>query len=197
MRQLSVMVDLDGVVYDFIECFRRWVITSNNPKVSDEIRTLAGKHDPETTWTFYRDSWGMSTDEFLEACSDGVDAGHIFSSGAPEPEALDAMRQIGLDGHRIHIVTNRSFGRRSQANTEAWLHGHGVPFDSVTYTADKSIIRADLAIDDHIDNFHALRAVGVRCYLLDRPWNRDHDVSSWRLHSPTAFAEKVRQAAGA
>lgn len=180
-----VGIDLDGVCYDFAASLRRY---------------LWGWHRfeesacPEPTrWEFYED-WGLSLKDFLRMCHEGVDAGVIFTWGNPFPGVTEALSALRRAGHTLHVVTDRSFGSngRSEAATRSWLDRHRLPFDSITFTSDKTVVRADYFIDDKIENYDALHAAGVEVYLFDRPWNQANGHPRDRVSSFAEFVEKVK-----
>lgn len=159
-------IDLDGVCYDFAASLREYCIQA----------CLRFKHEcPDATrWEFYED-WGFSLDEFLIACHRGVEAGVIFTHGDPYPNVREAFDRLRAAGHTIHIITDRSFGREgaSEAATRGWLDRHGLRFDSLHFTADKTIVKVDAMVDDKLANYDALDAAGVNVWLHKRPWNKD------------------------
>lgn len=181
---MRVGIDLDGVCYDF------------SASVREYLCNRAETHQPDvctmpTRWEFYED-WGLSLDEFLNTCHDGVDAGIIFAHGEPYPHTAEAFQWIKAAGHSIHIITDRSFGTqgRAEAATRAWLDCHSLPFDSLTFSADKTIVRVDAMVDDKPANYEALRDAGVDAYLLTRPWNQ-HVPDAARVLDLLHFAEVI------
>ena len=175
----AVGIDLDGVCYDFADSLRTF-LEGTHRKYPNPIR-----------WEFYED-WGYSLEEFLDLCHDGVDAGVIFSHGEPFPGTRDALLRLRAAGHSLHVITDRSFGKGggSEAATRVWLDTHKIPFDSLTFSPDKTIVRTDYMIEDKLSNYDALRAAGCEVYLLDRPWNHD-DGTRLRVHSLDQFANEV------
>lgn len=170
---MRIGVDLDGCVYDFVGALRTW-LCSNHGMESDWL--------PDAQrWDFFED-WGLTAPQFLQHCTESVDAGHLFRHGWPIHGAKRALDTLRAEGHTLHVVTNRAFGRRSVENTEAWLIEHAIPFDSLTFAADKTTVRTDAFIEDNVENHLALRAAGVKSFLLQRPWNAHHQahtVLSW------------------
>lgn len=73
---------------------------------------------------------------------------------------------------RIIIVTARRPYSRPQ--TLQWLTTHGLPFDALYHTEEKTEIPESitLAIDDHPDHLQSYQAVGARVFVMDQPWNR-------------------------
>lgn len=178
-------IDLDGVCYDFSASVREYLCNTAVTHLPDACPF-------PTRWEFYED-WGLDLNGFLNACHDGVDAGIIFSYGEPYPDTAEAFHRIKSAGHTIHIVTDRSFGTNgaSEAATRAWLDCHGLPFDSLTFSADKTIVRIDAMVDDKLANYDALEAAGVDAYLLTRPWNKATDRERTRVLDLLHFAELI------
>ncbi len=95
--------------------------------------------------------------------------------------ALDVIHQTC----RIIIVTARRPYSRPQ--TLNWLMSHGIPFDALYHTEEKTEIpeTITLAIDDHPEHLLSYQAVKARVFVMDQPWNRhvvDTDlvrVSGW------------------
>jgi len=73
---------------------------------------------------------------------------------------------------RIIIVTARRPYSRPQ--TLQWLTIHGLPFDALYHTEEKTEIPESitLAIDDHPDHLQSYQAVGAQVFVMDQPWNR-------------------------
>lgn len=181
-RPLRVGIDLDGVCYDFVASLQQYLLTRD---LDPQQLTDAQR------WEFYED-WGLSLEEFLDACHRGVDAGVVFSHGSPFPGTVAALRRLQDAGHELHVVTDRSFGApgASRQATEAWLARHGVPHTSLTISADKTVADVELFIEDRVENYRALDAAGVEVYLLDRPWNQ-HETTARRVASLDEFADRV------
>lgn len=174
-------IDLDGVAYDFAASLKAY------------LESLGGLRDyPEPKrWEFYED-WGFDLHGFLRLCHDGVDAGIIFTHGDPYPNTREAFDRIKAAGHTIHIVTDRSFGTNgaSEAATRAWLDRHELPFDSLTFTSDKTIVKLDRMVDDKPQNVEDLSCAGVETYMLTRSWNRDYPYTA-RVLDLLHYAEVV------
>jgi uncharacterized HAD superfamily protein len=73
---------------------------------------------------------------------------------------------------RIIIVTARRPYSRPQ--TLQWLADHGLPFDALYHTEEKTEIPESImfAIDDHPFHIQAYQALGVQVFAMDQPWNR-------------------------
>lgn len=180
-----VGIDLDGVCYDFGDSLRHYLWGWCR-------RDEATMPEP-TRWEFYED-WGLDLKQFLQACHAGVDAGVIFTWGDPFPGVREALSALHSAGHTLHVVTDRSFGSNGNAEraTRAWLDRYKLPFDSLTFSSDKTIVRADYFIDDKLQNYDELHAAGVEVYLLDQPWNQDRWTPRDRVFSLAEFVGKVK-----
>ncbi|MEC4833771.1 hypothetical protein R2362_03155 [Mycobacteroides chelonae] len=168
-----VGVDLDGVLYDFGAAFREFLVRERSWE-------RAWCPDPQR-WEFYED-WGLSAVGFINLCNVAADRDLLWR--VREPIGLDApaesLGRLHEAGHTIHIITNRTFGSHpgcSQASTASWLNRWDMPYDTLTFSADKTIIRTDFFIEDNVDNYLALAESGCRPVLMDAPWNRYLDTA--------------------
>jgi hypothetical protein len=176
MRTLNIGVDLDGVVYNFVDALREWIHEST-AKPFDEM-------PPAQEWNFYR-SWGLTGAEFLSLYAAGVNAGRIFRHGVPYPGSVENMRALTRDGHQLHIITSRAIvGAEAAAarNTEHWLHDYDIPHASLTISADKHLTPTDIFLEDSPANYDALEAADRHPWLYTQAWNTFHAgrrVVSW------------------
>jgi uncharacterized HAD superfamily protein len=79
--------------------------------------------------------------------------------------------------YRIIIVTARRPHSRPQ--TIQWLVSHGIPFDALYHTEEKTEIPETItaAIDDHPYHIQGYRALGRQVFVMDQPWNREIEHS--------------------
>lgn len=168
--RLRIGVDLDGVVYDFVAAFRRHLVSVGH--APDELP------EPEQ-WEMW-EAWGLSQSTWFEHFAAGIACGEIFGSGDPYPGAVAALSDLHARGHSIHIVTARGVHPAAVGLTSHWLAEHRIPYSTLTFAADKTVIPCDIFIEDSVDN---ARALGSAAVLMDRPWNRDapgiERVPSW------------------
>jgi len=178
-----VGIDLDGVCYDFTRAIAECHTGPDNPYPNEKF--------PEAKrWEFYLD-WGWSLAEFVAHCDKAVDQGYLFRMGEPLNDAREQLERLREQGHKIVLITDRSFGERSEVNTYEWLEDYEIPFDEIYFTADKASIPVDWHIDDKVENIEAMLAAGVRAILHDRPWNQ-HGPSKWlRVSELKQFVDRV------
>lgn len=158
--------DLDGVLYNFGDSVKRYLDATDRGHI--------WKSGPTETpfWDFYKD-WGWDSKQFVEMCNDGADAGYIFCGPARE-NAVDAVERVARLGHEIIIITDRQFGttpKSSHDNTTEWLAQHGIEYDELVFSADKTAVPTDFFVEDKLENYDALVAAGVNTFLINRAWN--------------------------
>jgi len=163
---LRVGVDLDGVGFNFHSSFLRYLDSiSNGPYLN---RGYCGD------WHFYR-KWGITDGEFVIYCNDAADKGLLFTGGVKRG-FVNAMRRIKNTGSEIHIITDRNFGSTPEVSrelTRKWLKKYSIPYDTLTFSADKTIVPTDMFVEDKLQNYDDLVLAGTKAYLINRPWNND------------------------
>ena len=182
---LRVGFDLDGVWHDFAASLRTFLLVAYAARPFGD-----GTYPDPTHWDFWKD-WGMTLREFLQACHEGVDAGIVFNHD-PHEGTRDVFDAIHAAGHTIHVATDRQFGTNgaSESLTRSWLDRHGLHFDSLTFTADKTVVKTDIFIEDKPENYAALDEAGTEVWLITRPWN-EYFTASRRLREIGEYPGKV------
>ena len=182
---MRVGFDLDGVLYDFGRAYREHLRSTgyDHPALATESQV----------WDI-SDELGLTPEQFEEYYHDGVNLGQILLGPAHEG-GPEAVRSLKAAGHSIHIITAREgFGDpgRARERTLEWLASHDIPFDTLTLAHDKTNPRTDVFIEDKIENYDALEAAGIPCYLVDRPWNAVAGGDDRRrVPSAAAFAQEI------
>ena len=100
------------------------------------------------------------------------------------PSARGVLQRLQTDYRIVLITARRPMARRQ---TLDWLHEHGIPFDELHLTGEKTEASNGivLAVDDHPDHVNEYLARGIRVFLMDQPWNRTFSapgatrVSGW------------------
>lgn len=181
-------IDLDGVCFDFSASLLRYLIDIG-------LELPSGAHGETNTWAFY-EQWGLSLDEFIAYCNDGADAGYVFA-GPVRPGTNDAFDILHAAGHELHIITDRAFGSTrfvSEERTREWLAEHGLTYESLTFSGDKTCVKTDYFVEDKLQNYDALEEAGVRVFLVDRPWNQvEGGDDRRRVDGVRHFAQIVAQ----
>lgn len=181
-------LDVDGVMYNFTEA---WLYA---PTTLAYMRRN-GIEFPEDPDFHKWDDWkrmGFTLEGFLETCEAGVDDEYIFRVGKPDEGVRDVVEALKDDGHTIHVITHRMFGKKSVQNTVEWFQEYEIPFDTITFAEDKTIVGVDLLLDDRDINYEQSLQQDIPCVLMDRDWNQ-HVKFAPRVSDWYEFHEYVQQ----
>lgn len=125
------------------------------------------------------EDYGCTRQEWLDALDVARKNGMYLR--APIGGAAAALWKLTHAGHSIHLVTARgqfAGGARIKADTARWLYEWNIPHDSLTFAADKSLIRVDYFIDDRMEHLNEVGAANdpiAALFLIDHPTNRGCD----------------------
>jgi uncharacterized HAD superfamily protein len=103
--------------------------------------------------------------------------------------ALNYVREkIECDSIRVnyHIITaRRDIMPNIEKNTRVWMDRSGMKYDKLSLVEPRSnktdIAKEneiDIFVEDRLENAIALDAIGIKCILIDRPWNQDNISST-------------------
>lgn len=85
-------------------------------------------------------------------------------------ESVECLRYC----HAKAVIITKQHGVENKRLTLEWLDKNGIPYDDICFVNDKSIIRCEYFIDDHIDNFENVDArFGI---LITAPYNKRPDA---------------------
>jgi hypothetical protein len=165
---MRVGVDLDGVVYPFVDALR-------NVLVSRGIRTAEQCPEPNI-YDFGVAEWGLPDDEWPSCFTSEKWAPIVFSVGSPYRMAISGLSLMRQDYHEIHFVTHRP--KPAEEVTKVWLANQGISYDSLTFSADKTVVPVDIFIEDTTKQALSLDEAGIPVVIIDRPWNQDCHVGT-------------------
>lgn len=184
---MRVGFDLDGVLYNFGDSVKRYLDHIGQGHIWKSGPTAA------PFWDFYKD-WGWTGEQFVQLCNDGADAGFIFC-GPARDHAVAAVEKVARLGHEIIIITDRQFGTTpevSHNNTTEWLAQHGIEYDELVFSADKTCVPTDMFVEDKLENYDALVAAGTNTFLINRAWNFvEHGDARNRINCVSEYANAV------
>ena len=185
---MRVGVDVDDVLYP-------WYATAH--RVCSQAGITNGIMP--VTWACY-DEYGITFEEWQAVLSESTLDGSLYYAD-PYHGTRHALSMLKHAGHSVHLVTARGtepfwHNREVRAHTYLWVSGHLADLvDSLTFSADKTVVQTDVFVDDSLRNYDALEAYGTTtAYVLDQPWNRTAPRpgrSRRRVHSLTEFAQRV------
>ena len=171
MSKPILNIDLDGVVYPFIQTFRKYI------REIDAVSNHQMLPDP-TQWEAWED-WNMTKDQWLHLFRRGVEDTYIWREGAPISGAVEGLWALDDAGFFIRIVTNRLVLKASHGttifSTAQWLDDYNIPYHSLCMLGGES--KATLTgvglLDDkpgNVDEFQWAPA-----YLFSQPWNAGYE----------------------
>jgi hypothetical protein len=99
----------------------------------------------------------------------------------PYPESRDVL--LSLREHGFHIIIASHRTPETSQPTERWLAKHGLPYDELHFSLDKTILfsKADIVVDDlplTLEKAIESGALGTRLLF---PWNRAYPSNGFRL----------------
>lgn len=156
----TAVIDIDNTLWQFCDAFY-----TELKKINSAFPLV----EQWTTWDFFRPF--CSEEQFLGA----VDAVHVRQDSEefrPYPEAPGFLGSLKEQGYRVIIASHRRTEMREP--TERWLKRHGLAFDELHLSFDKSVLFKDAAVvvDDApqtLEKAVANRAIGAGLLF---PWNR-------------------------
>jgi 5'-nucleotidase len=166
-RNLTIAVDVDEVVADLLPVW----LADYNKKYNDEL--LAEDLREWDLTKAVKPECGKAIYDLLTA--------EMYDRILPIPYARAGCRALRAMGHRVIFVS--SCPRGTADAKLAWLVRWGfLPqgiFQKDFFVAsDKSLIAADVLIDDNIDNVHAFPQMGI---LVNQPHNRGRTCANHRI----------------
>lgn len=160
---MKIGIDLDGPLYPFEYCLWDWCVQQGH---------RSGPIPKTTTWNFFEEpGWDGDLEWYKKMTAEASEAGHLFYSQEPHKGSVEGLHALRELGHTLHIMTYRIFPGAIN-NTDRWLAKHHVPFDSLSFTKDKTIVPVHMMIEDNVDNAILLEYAGVLPVIVDRPWNQ-------------------------
>ena len=161
---VSVMVDVDGVIADFVGGFVPWAQRNVDDVPAPSMRT----------WDFMADDWGWDSSLSCAALANFARDGG-FDDLAQLDDGVTAVRSLFDLGVHVHFVTSRPktstvatlrwIAKRFGAEAWKWTLG-------IESTPKVGGNRFVASFDDHTVNASSLAASGCpSSFVVARPWN--------------------------
>lgn len=157
VEKTRVLVDLDGVVRDFVGSLTR-VYKFHFPE--HEVLPVISRR--------LEDFFPIGDQIYKFVKSDQIEK--IMAEADPYPGALEALENWK---NKFEIVIVTSQPDFSRASTYLWIGKHNIPTNEIHVTHYKSEIDGYALLDDFIDNLDEFHATGRLAVCFDQPWNRD------------------------
>ena len=162
MKKFIVLVDMDDVLENLVEC---WVAELNS------------KHG---TCTSVEDIVTWQIDEFFPTLTKQqvfapLYDNEFWSKLSPLPDAPEYLKMLIDKGVVVRIVT-ASYYETLPAKMEMLFRAYPfLSWNDVIVAYDKKLIAGDVLVDDGV---HNLEGAPYKKILLTRPYNKDYDVAA-------------------
>ncbi len=187
MKKLTILTDLDDVLWDFCGL---WIAELNR-----RYGTNVMPHDV-TDWEIARFFPDLTSDQLFAPLHDDG----IWQRILPIANSATYIQRLMLDGHKVRVVT-ATHPTTVPAKIKRFLELFPVfRWEDVIIASDKSVVRGDVMIDDGTHNLEAAITNVPNLFLFDRPHNRDYDahrVGMIRVRTWEELYSKITQLAEA
>lgn len=161
MKRLKIGVDLDGVLYDFVDAYRTYCIKQGRHGI--------GRAEDVTEWDFYK-QWGITSSQFhsdlVTDADDIYGGGYMLGWGA----AMPRMRYLA-QFHDLYVITSRP--QPALAPTLEWVADNNLPVRGVILCdRGKTDWGMDVLVDDSPEVIVGAQKRFHPCPIIfDQPWN--------------------------
>ncbi len=137
MRELTILLDVDGVIANFLK------------HAIPIIERVSGKKLPVesiTDWDFFQ----IVGKEHEAACWKEINVEGFYRDLHPYPGAVEGVKRL-QEIATVHIVTAMSYVHSKHAYYERaeWIKQHlGLSVSDITFSAHKHLMRGDVLVDD-------------------------------------------------
>jgi hypothetical protein len=160
MPHKIAVIDIDNTLWQFCDAFL------------EELRRINREFPPIeqwTTWDFYAP---YCTEQQFFGAVDRIHHAQDSDRYRPYPEAKGFLQSLKQQGYRVVIASHRRPEMREP--TERWLKRHGLEYDELHLSSDKSVLFKDVAVvvDDApqtLEKAVASKAIGAGLLF---PWNK-------------------------
>lgn len=157
---MIICFDIDNVINDLTEKAITLYNTRNNKNI--QMSDL-------TTYNFY-DCLPKEDAVGIQALFIDKD---LWDSLKPLPHSKECLKKLVQQGHKIFLATathSRNFDWKCD-----WISSYFsfIPTDNIIRIMDKSLLKIDVMVDDHISN---LTSNVCERICLDYPWNRNASI---------------------
>lgn len=173
---MKIAIDLDGVQYEWDKTARYML---------REIRGCSGLGGPSFSWDMIMET--VDPEDWQWLWTEGVKLG-LFRHGHLVQGAIQGIRALRDAGHELILVTHRP--KEAIRDTNAWLELHFGSEEPYPWSGQhilsnmesKTIVNADILIDDKPQNIEEWNSAGRVGILFARPWNCEEAELFSRTH---------------
>lgn len=169
-KRKKAIVDIDNTLWHFCDFLYERL---------KKINEIMPSPDYWIDWDFWEDY--CSKEEFIRAIQD-IQLNQDDERHLPYPEAQDFLAT--LREHNFHIVIASHRTPASREQTHGWLVQHGLAFDEVHLSYDKTVLfdqSCDIVVDDSPHVLEKAVEKGIMAAGLRFPWNRHYTNNGYTL----------------
>lgn len=168
MRKTAV-IDIDNTLWQFSDA-----LYVELKKINVDCAT-PDQWDLFNIWEHY-----CSFEEFI-AVINTIHCNQDSHHYRPYPEAQRFLSTLRGSGFHVIIASHRT--PESTAPTERWLARHGLLYDELHLSYDKTVLfpDADIVVDDLPRTLEKAVEQGALAAGLQFPWNRPHNGNAFKL----------------
>lgn len=158
---MVILIDADGVLEDLSQ---KWVEYLN------ETYGTSVRYEDLTEWDMTAAFPSLTREQVYAIDHDE----EFYSRLEPIPGAVEAVRELLADGHRIFVVTTTPYQVvKAKLDRAIFPYYPFLSWKDVIITCDKHLIRGDVLIDDGV---HNLLGGEYRKILVTAPYNKGFDA---------------------
>ena len=163
MKKLTVMIDMDGVIENMCEVWIEYLNEQYGTNVQpDDIKE----------WDMTKAFPSIDSQKIYEPLRDE----NLWKRVTPLPGAVETIRRIIEDGHKVVIVTASHQDTVSmKLNNVLFKYFPYLSMNDVIIASQKQLIRGDVLIDDAPHNLEGGRYIKL---LFDAPHNRQYHADA-------------------
>lgn len=166
-RPLTILVDAD----DTIECLLEAWLGVLNERYGANVAL-----DDVTEWDVSRNFPQLSRDLVYEPLREG----EIWERVQPRLDAVEYLKKLKDDGHKIYIVTATHHANFNVKMEQVLLkYFPYIKRTDVIVAYNKSMVRGDVRVDDGVHNLENCNGLKI---LIDMPHNRGYDAEANDMH---------------
>lgn len=186
---MKIAIDLDDTLADSLTSF----IEFHNKRYKTKLR-----YEDFTAYTL-NEIMGMPKEEEARRLKE-FDDSNYNDEVKPLKDAVNAIEELGKN-HTISVITSRP--KKIEEKTRKWINANVPLVKEVIFTRKEHNgrtkskgeicmeIGADVLIDDNFEHALECEKAGVRCIVLDYPWNRKYKLGRCMLRA-MSWKEVVR-----
>lgn len=160
-----IKIDVDGVLRDMLpkmcECYNAYFRDNISP---NDIKS----YDTNVTFHKCKEILGRDASDWLFQ-----DNGYEIYNSSPmcykAKEAMDMLKEMGY----FVIIVSHQKSYLNQLDTINWLGNHGIHYDSICFTPDKSLIVGDIMVDDNLEFLAQCENNNEQLICVKAPYNEN------------------------